>query len=105
MAKHSPPKQASTPKQTKKSQLIALLSQGVPVSLDGLGSVLGWQRHTTSAAMTRLKQAGHKIISEKTDGAVGRTYRIEAVQDQPQPSPGGKSSTSLGVCDAEAEQQ
>ena len=97
--------QNTASKQTKKAQLIALLSGAKSVSLDTLSSALGWQRHTTSAAMTRLKQAGHKIISEKTDGAVGRTYRIEAVQDQPQPSPGGKSSTSLGVCDAEAEQQ
>ena len=97
--------QNTASKQTKKAQLIALLSGAKSVSLDALSSALGWQRHTTSAAMTRLKQTGHKIISEKTDGAVGRTYRIEAVQDQPQPSPGGKSSTSLGVCDAEAEQQ
>jgi biotin operon repressor len=97
--------QNTASKQTKKAQLIVLLSGAKSVSLDTLSSALGWQRHTTSAAMTRLKQAGHKIISEKTDGAVGRTYRIEAVQDQPQPSPGGKSSTSLGVCDAEAEQQ
>ena len=97
--------QNTASKQTKKAQLIALLSGAKSVSLDALSSALGWQRHTTSAAMTRLQQAGHKIISEKTDGAVGRTYRIEAVQDQPQTSPGGKSSTSLGVCDAEAEQQ
>ena len=97
--------QNTASKQTKKAQLVALLSGAESVSLDTLSSALGWQRHTTSAAMTRLQQAGHKIISEKTDGAVGRTYRIEAVQDQPQPSPGGKSSTFLGVCDAEAEQQ
>ena len=97
--------QNTASKQTKKAQLVALLSGAESVSLDTLSSALGWQRHTTSAAVTRLQQAGHKIISEKTDGAVGRTYRIEAVQDQPQPSPGGKSSTSLGVCDAEAEQQ
>ena len=97
--------QNTASKQTKKAQLLALRSGAKSVSLDALSSALGWQRHTTSAAVTRLQQAGHKIISEKTDGAVGRTYRIEAVQDQPQPSPGGKSSTSLGVCDAEAEQQ
>lgn len=97
--------QNTASKQTKKAQLIALLSGAKSVSLDALSSALGWQRHTTSAAMTRLQQAGHKIISEKTDGAVGRTYRIEAIQDQPQPSPGGKSSTFLGVCDAEAKQQ
>ena len=97
--------QNTASKQTKKAQLVALLSGAKFDSLDALSSALGWQRHTTSAAMTRLQQAGHKIISEKTDGAVGRTYRIEAVHDQPQTSPGGKSSTSLGVRDAEAEQQ
>ena len=97
--------QNTTPKQTKKAQLIGLLSGTKPVSLDALSSALGWQRHTTSAAMTRLKQAGHNIISEKIEGAADdRTYRIDVFHGQPHTNPGGKisgSSTDHGV---EAEQ-
>lgn len=69
--------QSTTPKQTKKAQLIALLSTNKPVSLDALSSALGWKRHTTSAAMTRLKQEGHNLISEKAEGKA-RLYRINA---------------------------
>ena len=67
--------QSTAPKQTKKAKLIALLSTNKPISLDALSSALGWQRHTTSAAMTRLKQEGHNLVSEKAEGKA-RAYRI-----------------------------
>ena len=79
----------TAPKQTKKAQLIALLSKGKPVNLDTLSSALGWQRHTTSAAMTRLKQEGHNVLSEKVEGQV-RTYRI----DGNKPAPDGAKDAS-----------
>ena len=72
----APNQEKVTPrKSTKKSQLIDLLSAGKSVSLDKLSSALGWQRHTTSAAMTRLKQDGHALVSEKEHGGT-RLYRI-----------------------------
>ena len=82
----------SAPKQTKKSQLIELLSGGKAICLDKLSSALGWQRHTTSAAMTRLKQEGHNLISERTDGKA-RAYRIDA---DPAAKEDGTSATVKG---------
>lgn len=73
MAQNQNPKDL---KKTKKSQLIQLLSRGEAINLDKLSKTLGWQRHTTSAAMTRLKQEGHNLVSEKIEGQA-RTYRID----------------------------
>ena len=70
-------KRGACPKQTKKSQLIELLSAGSPISVEKLSSALGWQKHTTSAAMTRLKQEGHNLISSKMGGEP-RGYQITA---------------------------
>lgn len=62
---------------TKKAKLIALLGAKVPKSLDQLGAILGWQKHTVSAAITRLKHNGHEIVSIKS-GQGARTYAIYA---------------------------
>ena len=69
--------QGSAPakRQTKKARLVDLLSRDAPVCLDKLSSALGWQRHTVSAAMTRLKQQGHAIVSVKEAGKQ-RMYAI-----------------------------
>ena len=40
-----------------------------------LSSALGWQRHTTSAALTRLKQEGYPLQSSKPDGSA-RVYEL-----------------------------
>lgn len=53
---------------TKKAKLIALLSGKSPKSLNQLGKLLGWKRHTVSAAITRLKQEGHGIVSMSIEG-------------------------------------
>jgi hypothetical protein len=34
----------------------------------------GWLAHTTRAALTRLRQAGH--VLEKTTGEIGAVYRM-----------------------------
>lgn len=62
-------------KQNKKSKLISLLSGEAPVDLDKLSSALGWQRHTTSAALTRLKQEGYPLQSSRPEGSV-RVYEL-----------------------------
>ena len=89
----APSQEKETPrKPTKKSQLIELLSGGKAICLDKLSSALGWQRHTTSAAMTRLKQEGHNLVSERTDGKA-RAYRIDA---DPAAKEDGTSATVKG---------
>lgn len=87
--KHRPNKKLQTGashKATKKSQLIDLLSKGPAASLDKLSSALGWQRHTTSAAITRLKQEGYVITSDKPDGKA-RVYALRGA-----PIPGLKAA-------------
>lgn len=55
-----PEKPAKPP--TKKARLITLLqSDEDGVSLDDLAQALGWLPHTTRAALTGLKKAGHRI--------------------------------------------
>lgn len=76
-AKTKSPGKTPAKRQTKKAKLIELLSADAPISLDKLSSSLGWQRHTTSAAMTRLRQDGHNMISSKADGGP-RSYQISA---------------------------
>ena len=89
---------ATPPKQTKKSQLVELLSEGAPISVEKLSSALGWQKHTTSAAMTRLKQEGHNLISCKADGKP-RGYQIIA---SAAPNAGKANSGEADVTDVAA---
>ena len=86
-------KSRARPKPTKKSQLIELLSAGAPITVEKLSSALGWQKHTTSAAMTRPKQEGHNLISSKVDGKP-RGYQITA------PAAPGTEKANLGKTDA-----
>lgn len=65
------------PKSSKTDQLKSLLSKPEGMTVEALSAKLGWQTHTTRAALTRLKQAG--IGLEKlapADGARQSHYRI-----------------------------
>ncbi|MBT8426268.1 MAG: DUF3489 domain-containing protein [Silicimonas sp.] len=68
----------STPKKnlTKKDQLIRLLRTKAGTNVATLSARLGWQPHTTRAAMTGLRKAGHEIIATKPDGGGSAMYRI-----------------------------
>tara|TARA_B100000678_G_scaffold291620_1_gene309907 strand:- start:5529 stop:5768 length:240 start_codon:yes stop_codon:yes gene_type:complete len=71
--------QAKTDKpKTKLEQLCAALRWKSGRTLAELSEKFGWQPHTTRAALTRLRQAGHSIdrIPPK-DGKLTR-YRISA---------------------------
>lgn len=63
---------------SKKDQLIKLLGGKNGVELKVLSTKLGWLPHTTRAAVSRLRTAGHEISLEKnTKGAAAR-YMIVA---------------------------
>ncbi|MBA4228397.1 DUF3489 domain-containing protein [Hyphomonas sp. NPDC076900] len=65
------------PKSSKTDQLKSLLSKPEGMTIEALSAKLGWQTHTTRAALTRLKQAG--VSLEKltpTDGSRHSCYRI-----------------------------
>ncbi len=73
------PAAASLPTLTgpKSNQLRTLLSSRAGTTVADLSVRLGWQTHTTRAALTRLKQAG--ITIEKlaaTEGTRQSRYRL-----------------------------
>jgi hypothetical protein len=61
---------------TKRALVIGLLSRPEGAGLDVLVEATGWLPHTTRAALTGLRQAGH-AISRGTDEAGRSVYRIE----------------------------
>jgi hypothetical protein len=62
---------------TKQALIIGLLQREAGATLDDLVAATGWLPHTTRAALTRLRQAGHAL--EKSKGENGATvYRIAA---------------------------
>jgi len=59
---------------TKQAVIIGLLQRQEGATLADLVAATGWLPHTTRAALTRLRQAGH--VLEKTKGETGAVYRI-----------------------------
>lgn len=68
------------PRKTKKAQLIQLLSAKTGANVETLSGKLGWQSHTTRAAITGLRKAGFEILTEKGAGKP-TTYRIAGKPD------------------------
>jgi len=65
------------PRQTKQQRLVALLREEGGATIADLSETLGWLPHTTRAAITMLKKAGHTVERTKQpDG--GSSYRIVA---------------------------
>ena len=62
---------------TKKAQLIRMLSAKSGANLEVISGKLGWQTHTTRAAITGLRKAGYEVSADKADGKPTR-YRITA---------------------------
>lgn len=78
MAKSKPKK-----KLTKKDQLIRMLRTKYGADVATLSARLGWQPHTTRAALTGLRKAGHAITATKPDGRGASTYRIIGTTSKP----------------------
>jgi hypothetical protein len=69
--------QASTdPKSTKKAELIARLESEAGADIASLSAALGWQPHSTRAALTGLRKAGYTITRGPGDAAQPARYRI-----------------------------
>lgn len=63
--------------ESKKDRLISMLSCDGGTTVAEASSALGWQPHTTRAAITGLRKAGHKVDTAKPeDGDSGLIYRI-----------------------------
>ena len=63
---------------TKKEQLIRMLCANAGADVSTMSKKLGWQLHTTRAAITRLRKAGYQIRLEKGENGRVRCYRIDA---------------------------
>ena len=59
---------------TKQAVIIGLLQRQEGATLADLAAATGWLPHTTRAALTRLRQAGH--VLDKIRGETGSVYRI-----------------------------
>ena len=71
------PMAASARAASKKSQMIDMLSGVGGSTISEISSALGWQPHTTRAAITGLRKSGYKVKTAKQVG--GRSslmYRI-----------------------------
>ena len=63
---------------TKKNQLIKMLRAKRGLDICAISQKLGWQQHTTRAALTRLRQAGYVLDVVKADNSKPTRYRITA---------------------------
>ena len=63
---------------TKKDRLVSLLSKKAGADVAKLSAALGWQAHTTRAALTRLRQAGFSLEAAKPASGGATVYRIVA---------------------------
>ena len=67
-----------TKPKTKKAQLIQLLTRKTGADVATISNKLGWQSHTTRAALTGLRKAGFEISAEKPGEGKPLSYRITA---------------------------
>jgi hypothetical protein len=67
-----------TPRETKRAWLIRLLKSHGGPDIAALSAKLGWQHHSTRAALTGLRKAGFTIERTKPDGGDPACYRIMA---------------------------
>ena len=81
---------------TKKAQLIRMLSGKAGSDIDALSQKLGWQSHTTRAALSGLRKAGYEIAAEKSSAGKPTRYRITAAPDPADSRPKPKASAHAG---------
>ena len=70
---------------TKRNRLVRLLKASAGREIASLSRELGWQPHTTRAALTRLRQAGYAIEKLPPQNNSGSRYRIAGEPREPKP--------------------
>jgi hypothetical protein len=70
---------------TKRDRLVRLLKASAGREIAALSRELGWQSHTTRAALTRLRQAGYAIEKLPPQNNSGSRYRIVGEPTEPTP--------------------
>ena len=77
--RRNPPKPrraAAETLQTKKQRLIRMLKSKTGADVPTLSTKLGWQPHTTRAALSRLRKAGIDLSRDEAAGGKPARYRI-----------------------------
>ena len=75
-------REAAVRTEGKKDRLIGMLSRDGGSTIAEISAALGWQPHTTRAAITGLRKAGHKVETAKPAyGSSGLIYRIPLKSD------------------------
>ena len=69
----------SSKHKTKKQALIQLLNRKSGADVATISDKLGWQTHTTRAALTGLRKAGYEVVGEKPRDGKPKRYRISAM--------------------------
>lgn len=70
-------KEAAARTESKKDRLICMLSRDGGTTIAEISAALGWQPHTTRAAITGLRKSGHEVETAKpADRTSGLIYRI-----------------------------
>ncbi len=70
------------PKVTKKARLISLLSKDNGADVVSLSRRLGWQPHSTRAALSGLRKSGYEIELTKPCGGKPSRYHISGVPEE-----------------------
>jgi hypothetical protein len=70
---------------TKRDRMVRLLKASTGREIAALSRELGWQSHTTRAALTRLRRAGYTIEKLAPQNNGGSRYRISG--EPPEPTP------------------
>lgn len=69
--------------ESKKARLIGMLRQPGGSTIAAISVALGWQAHTTRAAITGLRKAGHAVETSKlADGSIVLIYRVAIKPDE-----------------------
>ncbi|MFV2052275.1 DUF3489 domain-containing protein [Aliiroseovarius sp. YM-037] len=76
MTKQANKKTNSAVRITKKDQLIKLLGSKAGLDIKALSEKLGWQQHTTRAALSGLRKAGFEIAAQKPAKGGMSKYRV-----------------------------
>ncbi len=69
---------SGTSRATKKQRLVQLLSTKAGADVATLSDKLGWQKHTTRAALSGLRKAGFELAKVEAGGGKPTRYRIAA---------------------------
>ena len=80
-------------RETKTAQLVRLLTAKAGAEAAKLSKTLGWQTHSTRAAITGLKKDGFEIAAENPTAGKPTRYRITA---RPRPQDASANSDAAG---------